>query len=338
MAAPLRRFRSIAAAVAGQGAEATLSQPPATQQLQLLEQARKLAAGGSLVPSDFPAGTIRELMVAGDGMTETERRWAAEMPSDIEIGAAPQPLCDGEGRVTAAHMGWVRALEVAAAAEGRYEDASYLSRLQRVIDPDKPRLTYEDCSPEAPEDAAQFFLDNGFVIVRGAMSPDRVARVQAAWERLAGPSREAWLEHRSHCSGIARHSHARVEDGWKNVARKWYGVTDVFRLSGGEDVPFLEADDAFIDVVDCPKVAAVAERALVGWPSGNEGVDGDKEHIVAATGDKDPWTVNRGKLRCTSASPRTYPPDADGEGYTYATPCVASPPSSDCRGLLLSAA
>ena len=84
------------------------------------------------------------------------------------------------------------------------------------------------------------------------MSPDRVARVQAAWEHLAGPAREAWLEHKSHCSGVARHSHASVENGWFNVARKWYGVTDASRLSGGPDVNFLEADEAFIDVIDCP--------------------------------------------------------------------------------------
>ena len=242
MTAPLRRLRSIAAAVAG------------VETAALLDQARQLAASHSLVPSEFSAETIRELMVADNGMTETERRWAEEIPSDIEIGAPPQPLCDGEGRVTAEHMGRLGALEVAAAAEGRYEDASYLSRLQRVIDPDTPQLTYEDCSPEAPEAAAQFFLDNGFVIVRNAMSPDRVARVQAAWEHLAGPAREAWLEHKSHCSGVARHSHASVENGWFNVACKWYGVTDASRLSGGPDVNFLEADEAFIDVIDCPKV------------------------------------------------------------------------------------
>ena len=54
-------------------------------------------------------------------------------------------------------------------------------------------------------------------------------------------------------------------------------------------------------------MADVAGRVLIGPPDGT----------VVATGDKDFWLPNRGVLRCTGASPRTYPPDADGEGYTY---------------------
>lgn len=206
----LRRLRSIAAAVAGVETSTTT----------LLEQVVALAANNRLVPSAFSPETIRELMVAGttedsdltgtSGMTETERRWAVEMPEDTELGTPPFPLQDADGRVSVETMGRLHALEAAAAAEGRYEDATYLSRLQTVIDPAKPPLSYEDCSPEDHEASAQFFLENGFVIIRGAMSPDRIARVQASWERFAGPAREAWLENKSHCSGLARHYHANV--------------------------------------------------------------------------------------------------------------------------------
>ena len=60
-------------------------------------------------------------------------------------------------------------------------------------------------------------------------------------------------------------------------------------------------------VVDNQRVADVAARVLIGPPDGT----------VPATGDADFWRPNRGVLRCTGASPRTYPPDADGAGYTY---------------------
>jgi hypothetical protein len=273
MAAAARRLRSISAAV-------TAATPG--PQLDALQQAEELATANRLVPADFPADVIRELMVAGGhstvgakvqrvgGTTETERRWAVEIPRDIELGVPPAPLVDAGGAVTAEQMRHLQSLEVAAAAEGRYEDAVYLQRLQQVIDPEKPQLSYEQCAPEAPEAAAQFFLDNGFVIIRGALPPERLTRVQAAWGRFAGPAREAWEEHKRHCHGIARHYHDQVEEGWTQVARKWYGVTDEHLQPDHygtapppmvETVPgsniwhngkgFLEADEAFIDVVRC---------------------------------------------------------------------------------------
>eukprot|EP01051_Picozoa_sp_SAG22_P020272 SAG22_NODE_4034_length_1414_cov_2.077567_2_plen_345_part_00 len=181
------------------------------------------------------------------------------------------------GAVTAEQMRHLQSLEVAAAAEGRYEDASYLQRLQRTIDPSKPQLTYEDCAPEAPEAAAEFFLEHGFVIVRGALSPERLARVQAAWAQFAGPARAAWEEHKRHCHGIARHYHDQVEEGWTQVARKWYGITDeclqpdyygsapppMVETSSGSNVwhngkGFLEVDEAFIDVVQRPSLFCVS--------------------------------------------------------------------------------
>ena len=188
-AAARRRLGAVGAAIVAPAAANT------NAAAALLAQAERLAATNELKPGDFPADVIRQLMVAdgtnvsnnvalrrADGrLTETERRLALEMPSDIELGVEPWPLMDGNGRVTAAQMETLRGLEAAAAAVGRYEDAVYLQRLQGVIDPAKPPLSYEDCAPEAAEDAAEFFLTNGFVIVRGAMAPDRIARVQASW-------------------------------------------------------------------------------------------------------------------------------------------------------------
>ena len=126
-----------------------------------LATAQQLAASNRLVPGEWPNDTIREIMVAGDGMTETERRWAVEMPQDIELGVPPKRLQDSQGKVTPASMQQLRSLELAAVAEERYEGAIYLQRLQRVLNPDKTPLTYDDCAPDSPDEAAQFFLDNG---------------------------------------------------------------------------------------------------------------------------------------------------------------------------------
>jgi hypothetical protein len=281
-----------------------------------VDEARALASVNRLIPSDFPDAVIRELMTAADGQTETQRRWAEEMPSDIELCAPPRPLQDAHGRVTSEHMAYLHSLEKAAAAEGRYEDAVYLQRLQKVIDPTRPTLTYEQCAPHDPDDAASFFLENGFVIIKGAMSPERVARVQAGWARFAPAAHEAWEEHRQHSHGIKRHYFDTVEAGWGQVARKWYGVTDAHLQPPGDNVPkqpFLEMDESFVDLIDNHKVAAVARQVLIGTP----------DNTVAATGDADPWVPNRGTLRCLGASPRTYPPDADGAGYVrHLRPCV----------------
>ena len=83
------------------------------------------------------------------------------------------------------------------------------------------------------------------------MSPERLARVQTGWERFAGPARVAWEEHRRHCSGIARHYHQHVEEGFTQVARKWYGITDAhlqpeYTGPPASRTPFLEMDEAFV--------------------------------------------------------------------------------------------
>ena len=223
----IRRLRSVAAAVSADSGKA--------DDATLLE-AQLLAAENRLVPAAFSKDVIRELMVAGgrategakvqrvSGTTETERRLAVEMPSDIELGAPPQPLIDSMGRVSAEQMARLGSLEATAAREGRYEDASYLQRLQRVVDPHTPQLSYDDCAPESPEDAAEFFLQHGFVVIKGAMAPDRLARVQGAWESFAGPAREAWVEHKKHCHGIARHYHDVPTPGKTSMSYKSFSL------------------------------------------------------------------------------------------------------------------
>ena len=77
----------------------------------------------------------------------------------------------------------------------------------------------------------------------------------------------------------------------------------------------VEIDDAFVDLIDCPKVVAAMEHVLVGRPDGTEFTDIARKD--SDSGDTDVWQGNRGVVRCLGGGPRTYPSDPDGEGYTY---------------------
>jgi hypothetical protein len=198
MASPVRRrLRCITAGIVS--ADSKAGEQDSVNDA-LLEAAQQLATENRLVPSAFPPEIIRELMVAGGQatagakvqrvsgvVTETERRLAVEMPEDIELGAPPQPLLDDEGQVSAEEMDRLCSLEAAAATEGRYEDALYLQRLQRVIDPCKPQLSYDDCAPESPEDAAvrKRIFGHHFILKTESFTP-RQARDKHSWEMFGG--------------------------------------------------------------------------------------------------------------------------------------------------------
>jgi hypothetical protein len=137
------------------------------------------------------------------------------------------------------------------------------------------------------------------------LAGDKLRRCQAAWNEWEAPAKEQWLEARRHCRGMARHSFKEAEGGQPVVARKWFGITGLtYGSVNAGDVnpvarPFLELDPCFLDLVDCPGPWEVAERVLCGPDPA------------------DPDPRPRGGIRCTGVGPRTYPSDADGEGYTY---------------------
>lgn len=179
-------------------------------------------------------------------------------------------------------------------------------------------MTADDFAPEGLEAQAQCFFDNGFVIVRNALP--RIAQIQTAWEHLELPAVEAWEECRRHGVGIARHSFGSTQDdAWPVMARKWFGLDDErlrpspSPMSPTEGAPgrsFVELDESFVDFIDAPQIWPIAERVLIGPREGASG------HAVEVR-NSDTWQGNRGELRCTGCSPRTYPPDRDAEGYTY---------------------
>ena len=140
---------------------------------------------------------------------------------------------DADGRHTPEHQRYLAELQAAAVAAEDFGRAQHIQTLRRVLDPANA-LTPEQCAPETPEEQASFFFRNGFVILRGCLEGEALARCQSAWSALESHARPAWEEARSHCSGIARHGFKDCEEGWFKVSRKWYGMDDA-RLQPGAD-------------------------------------------------------------------------------------------------------
>lgn len=262
---------------------------------------------GTLVTRSLPPSVVRALMQPSvEEPTETESIMAS-LPGDIGLGDTPRPLLDeASGTSTPEMLEWLRRLREQAAAAHDYRRASYIHQLHECLTP-KPALTLQDCAPEGVLAKAEFFLKNGFVCVENALDGAALSRAQAAWAEFERPSKETWLSARHHNHGIARHSFRDADAGFPVVARKWFGITGL-TYSQPANVnpvakPFLELDDAFLDLIDySDEVWQTAERVLCG-PNGN---DLEPERLP-----------QRGTVRCTGVGPRTYPSDADGEGYTY---------------------
>ena len=83
-----------------------------------------------------------------------------------------------------------------AAASADFRQAAALQDLHFVAAP-KPTLGVGDCAPESASDAADFFLQNGFVAIRELFAPSVLARLQAAWGRAQAPARALWDEARA---------------------------------------------------------------------------------------------------------------------------------------------
>ena len=278
---------------------------------------------GTLDTSTVSPRAIRAMMQPSPAEpTETERIVATwdEQYSDIGLGAPPRPLIDAStGTVTEEQLGWLRSLREKAVAEEDFRRAAYIHQLHETIRP-KPPLTLQDCAPAGTEAKAKFFLRNGFVCVENALVGEALARCQAAWREWEAPSMEAWLDARRHNFGIARHSFGGAEEGHPVVARKWFGITGLtYNTDNVNPVAksFLELDPAFIDLIHndsspgSDEVWQVAEQVLSG--PGPAGVDLEPDRAAG-----------RGQVRCTGCGPRTYPSDADAEGYT----CAPSPARS----------
>eukprot|EP01052_Picozoa_sp_SAG31_P013903 SAG31_NODE_848_length_11534_cov_8.897463_13_plen_196_part_00 len=103
-----------------------------------------------------------------------------------------QPRCgiDENGWFCADLAATHAALSVAVSA-GNYRAAAALQDLVFVAEP-KPALSVRDCAPQSPDAAADFFLENGFVVIEQLFDAAKLARIQAAWQRAQAPARQLW--------------------------------------------------------------------------------------------------------------------------------------------------
>jgi hypothetical protein len=284
----------------------SLLEPETVDSMEWAELRHSLSQG-TLVTRSLSKSVVRTLMLpSAEEPTESERIMAS-LPRDIGLGDTPRPLLDeATGTSTPEKLDWLRSLRDQAAAAHDYQRASYIHQLHDCLKP-KPILMLQDCAPAGVEAKAEFFLNNGFVCVENALAGAALTRAQRAWADFERPSKDVWLSARQHNHGIARHSFRDAEAGYPVVARKWFGITGL-TYSQPSNVnpvskPFLELDDAFLDLVDhSDEVWQTAERVLCG-PNAN---DLEPERLA-----------QRGTVRCTGVGPRTYPSDADAEGYTY---------------------
>lgn len=199
-----------------------------------------------------------------------------------------------------------RAIQEAARARD-FRRAAALQDLLFVTSP-KPALTVDDCAPADADEAASFFVQNGFVCVRQLFSPPLLKRIQSAWRRAQAKARATWEDAKAMgYGGNAIYFENQQHIDATLAARRcdWADAGSLAMLqSAGDralphgrlffDIPvedfFAEAleeggDPALLDVIDPPKLLNVLDR-IVGSDALLSGVQ-----------------------------PRTVPPENEG-GYT----------------------
>lgn len=307
----------------------------------LLESAAAAMVAGELDTRDVPPEIVRELMRPEPGFlgyaespTETERLLADAEAVQIERGNIPRGLFDPlTGQMTSAGLADLTRRKQAAIAAEDYRMAEYLKQTISVLGPNDCPTTTEDCvgSAEDPQAAADLFFQNGFIILRDCFTPSAVAAMSAAWDVADSIERPAWESARRASRGIARHGFPanRVPDGIGVVSRKFYGLS----------ASLFDLDDAFVDLIDSPKVLPVLKWVLTkgsGLPHLNgepeltsaqgtlpKPVTSPRMEDIAGAREQAAFQANYGTLICTGAGARIYPADADGTGYTYVpAPCT----------------
>jgi hypothetical protein len=92
--------------------------------------------------------------------------------------------------------------------------------IRRVLDPGNAKST-DDCAPAGVEEQARAFFENGFVIVRGAIAGEKLARVQSAWDQLEVDSRPVSGRSMLYTS---RHTIGCISPARGHVCFLWQGV------------------------------------------------------------------------------------------------------------------
>ena len=174
-----------------------------------------------------------------------------------------------------------------AAGKGNFRAAAALQDLLFVVKP-KPLLSVQDCAPADPDQAAAFFVRNGFVCIRQLFSVADLKRIQAAWSRAQEPARSMWEQAKS----MGRGASGLYWENQQEIGATLPGFPHgrLFFDIPVEQYFFAEAergdgDPILLDLIDPPKLVAVLHR-IIG------------EDVVLC-----------------GMQPRTVPPEQEG-GYT----------------------
>ena len=179
------------------------------------------------------------------------------------------------GAVTPQALEHVLEQKLAAVAAEDYALAGHLHQLASVLDPSQRQST-EQCAPSTAEAQIECFHRNGFVILRGVMAGERLARAQQVWTSLMEPQWAEWEARRA-----------------ENMAAGRWQAVRFFDLQG-----LMEADeDLWLDLMDAPAFRPCATRFAGG--GGFEGEVGPgQEHY-------------HGVARVGGVGGRVVPPDTD---------------------------
>ena len=87
-----------------------------------------------------------------------------------ELGA-PFAVDPASGAVLPAELDGLRAREAAAAARRDFRLAARLADMAYVLTPRPAPLTLAECAPASAREQFEFYLEHGFCVVHGALSP-----------------------------------------------------------------------------------------------------------------------------------------------------------------------
>ena len=265
---------------------------------------------------------LRAVAASLQASSQASSQAAPEFVEEEDPDTAPaleHPLAQRpDGAVEEYELERLREREMEAVERRHYRLATQLRDLQEALRPNQ--LTLEECAPPTLEAQYQFFLRKGFCVLPDAIEPDVLSEIQAAWSRVVEPVQKQWREDTAQCSGVSGISFQHVPDA---VAAR-YSSPPLYRTFF--DIPkFLESDDAFLKLIDRPKVVALLERLV-----GSGGITSD-----ARTPQGSPYN---GIASVGGFQARTVPPEDNDEGYISWHRCDTLPHAACAVAELSSAA
>ena len=243
----------------------------------------RAAAGGGLPPS-----------VASERYSQETAAGDAATAMDATVGRLAQD--PATGAVLPAELKRLLDAECAAAARSDYVLAAELKRVRDVLAPRAPASPY-DCAPTSVAEQVEFFLRNGFCIVPEVVVGGELRRLQHAWQRAQQPQRERWEAAKREvlASGV-NHPSLLPNGTYAYESGRFYPESTF-------DIPnLLEQDDAFLELVDHPKLVGLLSAVV-----GSAGVT--TPHYRA---DGSPYN---GVMRVGGMSGRVVPPEGNEVGY-----------------------